>query len=204
MTAEDIRICFVGDSFVNGTGDETALGWVGRVCALAHTHGFPITSYNLGIRRNTSADILQRWESECFLRLPAGCDNRVVLSCGVNDSMIENGALRVAPQHSRANVRAILRAASQYKLLMVGPPPMLEEAENQRIGALSRAFAEEAAALGVPFIELFSALVADAAYKQEVAGNDGAHPRSGGYTKIANIVASSPHWWFHSYQGREP
>ena len=49
MIAEDIRICFVGDSFVNGIGDETALGWVGRVCALAHTHGFPLTSYNLGI-----------------------------------------------------------------------------------------------------------------------------------------------------------
>ena len=198
MIADDIRICFVGDSFVNGTGDETALGWVGRVCALAYAHGFPITSYNLGIRRNTSADILERWENECSFRLPAGCDNRVVLSCGVNDSMLEDGALRVAPEQSRANVRAILRAASRYPLLMVGPPPMPEDAQNEQISALSRAFADEAAALGVPFIELFSPLVADAAYKQEVASNDGAHPRSSGYTKIANIIASSPNWWFHA------
>ena len=196
--SEDIRICFVGDSFVNGTGDETALGWVGRVCALAHAGGLPVTSYNLGIRRNTSADILQRWERECTLRLPAGCDNRVVFSCGVNDSMLEDGALRVAPEHSRANVRAILSAARNYKLLMVGPPPMPEDAQNERIGALSRAFAAEAALLAVPYIELCASLVSDAAYKREVANNDGAHPRSAGYAKIAQIIASSPNWWFRA------
>lgn len=26
-----MRICFIGDSFVNGTGDDTCLGWVGRI-----------------------------------------------------------------------------------------------------------------------------------------------------------------------------
>ena len=25
-----MRICFFGDSFVNGTGDDECLGWVGR------------------------------------------------------------------------------------------------------------------------------------------------------------------------------
>ena len=35
----DLRICFVGDSFVAGTGDETALGWVGRVTATAWHRG---------------------------------------------------------------------------------------------------------------------------------------------------------------------
>lgn len=52
--AQDIRICFIGDSFVNGTGDETALGWTGRLCAAAHARGFPVTYYNLGIRRKRS------------------------------------------------------------------------------------------------------------------------------------------------------
>ena len=32
---QDIRICFIGDSLVNGTGDEAALGWAGRLCACA-------------------------------------------------------------------------------------------------------------------------------------------------------------------------
>lgn len=92
MTA-DIRICFVGDSFVNGTGDETALGWTGRLCASANRVA-SITYYNLGIRRDTSHDILQRWERECALRLPGFCDGRLVFSCGVNDMVIENGRLR--------------------------------------------------------------------------------------------------------------
>ncbi|HZC55143.1 MAG TPA: hypothetical protein VE396_03730 [Xanthobacteraceae bacterium] len=30
-----IRICFFGDSMVNGTGDDACLGWVGRICAAA-------------------------------------------------------------------------------------------------------------------------------------------------------------------------
>jgi acyl-CoA thioesterase-1 len=28
-----MRICFFGDSFVNGTGDDDGLGWVGRIVA---------------------------------------------------------------------------------------------------------------------------------------------------------------------------
>lgn len=31
--SEDLRICFIGDSFVAGVGDETALGWTGRLLA---------------------------------------------------------------------------------------------------------------------------------------------------------------------------
>ena len=35
----DLRICFVGDSFVAGTGDETALGWVPPQMATYHASG---------------------------------------------------------------------------------------------------------------------------------------------------------------------
>lgn len=194
----DIRICFVGDSFVNGTGDEMALGWAGRLCAAAGARGIPVTYYNLGIRRDTSRDILLRWANECSLRLPESCDSRVVLSCGVNDTAIENGAVRVPPRESRANVREILHRAGKYKTLMLGPPPVEEDEQNERIMLLSQAFAQEARALGVPYIDLFSPLAFDDAYKREVSGNDGAHPRSSGYTKLAHIVSSSPSWWFHA------
>ena len=195
---QDIRICFVGDSFVNGTGDETALGWAGRLSAAANARGTPVTYYNLGIRRNTSRDILLRWENECALRLPESCDGRVVLSCGVNDTVIENGSVRIRPEESRANVREILRGAKKYKVLMLGPPPVGEGEQNERIMALSQAFAHEAKALGVPYIDFFTWLASDAAYRHEVSSNDGSHPRSGGYAKMAHIVLSSPSWWFHA------
>lgn len=192
----DIRICFVGDSFVNGTGDETALGWAGRLCAAAN-RGSPLTYYNLGVRRDTSKDILLRWEQECAIRLPGSCDGRVVVSCGVNDTVVEGGQLRVRPEASRANLRAILRGAQKYKVLMVGPPPIGEQEQDARIRAVSTAFSREAEALGVPYIDLFTPLSSDDAYKQEVSGNDGAHPRGRGYAKIATIIGSSPFWWFH-------
>ena len=56
-----MRLCFIGDSLVNGTGDPTGLGWVGRVTASARRRGHDVTTYNLGIRRDTSADIAARW-----------------------------------------------------------------------------------------------------------------------------------------------
>lgn len=193
---QDIRICFIGDSLVNGTGDEAALGWAGRLCAMANASNIPVTYYNLGIRRNTSEDILLRWESECTLRLPDSCDGRIVLSSGVNDTAIENGKVRVNSVESCANVRAILRGAKRYTVLMVGPPPVIDDEQNERIKALSLAFAGETQALGVPYIDLFSALCADDAYRRDVSRNDGSHPKSAGYYKMARIIGSSPRWWF--------
>jgi len=193
---QDIRICFTGDSFVNGTCDETALGWAGRLCASANSNGL-VTYYNLGIRRNTSRDMLLRWERECELRLPRPVDGRVVISCGVNDTVIEDGKLRICPEESVANVREILRGAKKYKMLMVGPPPIGEHEQNTRIQALSTAYSRESEILGVPYIDLFSRLSTDEAYQREVSSNDGAHPKSIGYLKIAKIIASSTNWWFH-------
>lgn len=195
---QDIRICFVGDSFVNGTGDETALGWAGRLCAAAHERGIPVTYYNLGIRRNTSADILRRWEAECSLRLPEGCDGRVVFSCGVNDTVVENGKVRVPPEESRVNIRSVLCGAKkQYKVLMLGPPPVADDEQNRGILALSQAFSHEAKLLDVPYIDLFSPLASDPAYRSEASGNDGFHPGSGGYKIMAAAISASPDWWFH-------
>ena len=196
---KDIRICFVGDSFVNGTGDETSLGWVGRLCAAARNYERAITCYNLGIRGNTSADILQRWEQECALRLPEHCDRRIVLSCGVNDMVQLNGRQRVSSGDSRENIRNLLQAmSSQYQTLMVGPPPVSDEQMNSRIADISTAYAYEAQALTVPYIDIYSLLLVNQRYLKESAENDGSHPASYGYSEIASIIATFRAWWFNS------
>lgn len=193
----DIRICFLGDSLVNGTGDDTALGWAGRLCAKARAGGALLTYYNLGIRGNTSKDILARWQNECALRVPAGIDGRIVLSCGVNDTVMQGRATRLTIDESCASVREILtHAAAKYKTIMVGPPPVNDDAQNERIKTLAIAFAGEAQAVGVSYIEIFAQLVKDARYRQELAENDGAHPRSAGYAAIAECIAASAGWWF--------
>ena len=191
---KDIRICFIGDSFVNGTGDETTLGWAGRLCAAANSSGTQVTYYNLGVRRDTSRDILQRWETECCHRLPNSCDGRIVVSCGANDTAIEGGRTRIRFEESCRNFRKILRGIGQYKAIAIGPPPIAEDDHNHRIEAISKAFAREAERSEVPYIELFASLISDGEYKQEVMDYDGAHPRSKGYAKIASVISASPYW----------
>src|SRR3954468_8388553 len=98
---DDLRVCFVGDSFVAGTGDPEHRGWVGRLAAATTAAGRVLTLYNLGVRRQTSEEVAARWAGECAARLPPGADCRVVVSVGVNDATEENGQRRVAPEQSR-------------------------------------------------------------------------------------------------------
>lgn len=195
----DLRICFVGDSFVNGTGDPTCLGWAGRICAAAQQQGHEITYYNLGIRRQTSHDIAQRWQTEVSARLPADCDGRIVFSFGVNDTTIEGGKERVALAESIQNARTILQSASSFfPTIMVGPPPIQEEEQNQRIARLSGQFALVCETLAIPYLEIFTPLQGTKEWQEEVASNDGAHPRTAGYSALAKLIQTWSAWrtWF--------
>jgi lysophospholipase L1-like esterase len=80
---------------------------------------------------------------------------------------------------------------------MVGPPPVADETHNESIQALSQIFAEASKMLAVPYIDLFFPLVTDPIYCQDVLNNDGSHPQKRGYEKMAQIIHSSPNWWFH-------
>ena len=64
MTLPDIRVCFLGDSFTLGTGDDTGLGWPGRVYAAERGRGVNLTAYNLGVRGQTGAQIAERAAGE--------------------------------------------------------------------------------------------------------------------------------------------
>jgi lysophospholipase L1-like esterase len=199
MASSDIRICFVGDSFVNGTGDPEYVGWTGRVCIAARQAGYALTSYNLGVRRDTSTDIAARWRDECVRRLPSSCDGRIVFSFGVNDTTLEQGIRRVSPEQSLCNAREMLSTSiSLYPTLMVGPPPIADAEQNRRTYHLAeqlRLVAEEG---GVPYLEVFSPLEQSATWMHEVALLDGAHPQAQGYTELAWLVQTWSAWWFRA------
>jgi len=193
----DMRICFIGDSFVNGTGDPEKLGWTGRLCAWAETPEREVTCYNLGIRRNTSEDILARWENECIARLNEMGDTRFVFSFGVNDCIMENGTLRVAPGQSLANARVILaKAAAMRPTLMIGPPPIDDDTINGRIRSLDTALSDLCKELDIPYLSVFETLLASPLWKKEVASNDGAHPKAAGYAYLAERIHEWKAWWF--------
>lgn len=109
-----VRICFVGESFVNGTGDTECLGWTGRVCVDANKKGYDLTYYNLGVRGETTEELKHRWRNEVTYRLPSNDEGRVVFSFGVNDTVILNGKTRLSLLNSIFNVRQILREAKNY------------------------------------------------------------------------------------------
>ena len=192
-----MRICFFGDSFVNGTGDDACLGWVGRVCAAARHARRDVTCYNLGIRGDTTAHVLQRWRCEAEARLLPEHDGRLVFSFGANDCCpTTNGdGVRVAPGQAIANAKTILTVARASRpTLMVGPLPVGDAATDRRIAALSTEFATLCAGLGVPYLDLFDLVAASPVWSREVAQGDGAHPNTGGYGEVAEAFILWAPW----------
>ena len=185
---------FVGDSFVAGVGDPQHRGWVGRLAERAHRIGAPITAYSLGVRRDTSDDILRRWADEVAVRRAAGAQERLVVSFGVNDTTDVGRATRVAPECSVANLHTLLAdaAAAGLPVLMVGPPPVADRVQNRRIAALDEQFAAVCAETGAPYVTVFAPLRDAPAWMDEVAAGDGAHPAAAGYDLLTDLV--EPAW----------
>lgn len=186
----DVRVCFFGDSFTAGVGDEEALGWVGRVVAQARGNGFGLTAYNLGVRRQTGPEIAARTAAEASPRLRDGDAYGVVFAFGVNDTTMEGHSERVSTVASLAALASVvdLCVARGWALLVIGPAPIADPAQNERILALSAALAADCASRLVPFVDVAPLLANDRAWLNEVASVDGAHPRRTGYATLAGLL----------------
>jgi len=196
------RLFFIGDSFINGTGDPSGLGWVGRVCAQAMADGTALTCYNLGVRGDTTQLIHQRWQAEVQCRLAATASAGLVFSFGANDINLDDhtGQTRVSLIDSLAYAQTILCQAQKLGsvLFVESPPIAADPAANQRLTALNQQFIHLCNALTIPYIQTCKALRTHSVWMAEAIANDGAHPQSRGYTALAEIVLSSKQWpqWF--------
>jgi acyl-CoA thioesterase I len=191
----DLRVCFVGDSFVAGVGDPEHLGWTGRLCAASERAGQPVTRYVLGVRRQTTAEVADRWAAECRPRLSGGdWEPRLVLSTGVNDTTEVDGAPRLDAHASVAALAGMLAGAADagWPVLVVGPPAVADDAQNQRIADLDHRFARTCADHDVPYVPVVAALTDEPTWRAEVAAGDGAHPGAAGYALLADLVR--PGW----------
>lgn len=191
------RLCFIGDSFVQGCGDPTLLGWVGRVCAQAIVQGRDLTVYNLGIRGQTSGDIAMRWLAEAQPRLSAQpFDHRgLVFSFGANDA-----AQGVTPDHTRSHTEAILdQAQGMAPVLLIGPAPIADTpAADFRLADICTMMAHCAERRGIAYLPIFTALRQNRTWMDEALANDGAHPGAEGYSVLADMVRGWSAWqgWF--------
>lgn len=199
----ELRLCFVGDSFVVGTGDPSGQGWVGRACEALRAQGVALTAYGLGVRGDTSDTLVRRAPAEVAVRLgPARAENGVwrggvVLSFGMNDAMpTSDDAGRAVPvARSVANAEALLDAlAPLAPVLVVGPPPLLEARWNSGLSDLSAALGSLCDARGVPWLAIHGALRDTPAWRDELAAGDRMHPAAGGYAALARLVLGSDPW----------
>lgn len=186
----DVRACFVGDSYVAGVGDSSGLGWVGRLTAHAHASGLPITAYNLGIRGDTSRDVAARLPGEVSRRRAPAAELRVVLAYGLNDVYLGNGRPRMAPADSLAATTHSLTwlASARIPAILVGPPPVGEDAQDSRTDGLDVLLAECAGSHGVAYVSTFRRLAGDPAWLAGVREGDGAHPGPAGYQQYFMAV----------------
>lgn len=189
-TEVDRRVLVFGDSIVAGVGDPEGRGWVGRVVAESRAAGLPLTAYPLGVRRQTSIEVAERWRAEAQPRIVADADCRVVFAVGVNDMTIAEGACRVEPAVSAATLAGMLDQAAELGLpaLVVGPSPVCDPKHTARLKDLTERYRHECARRGVAFIGVLEALVASAIWLREAEAGDGAHPAAVGYDTLASLV----------------
>jgi acyl-CoA thioesterase I len=189
----DVRLVVVGDAFAAGVGDPKALGWVGRVVARSQSPDIALTTYNLGVRDDSSADVLDRWREESARRFAPGAEHRLVLAVGHGDV-----AQGLSTARSRLNLANVLDDASAYSIptLVVGPAPMLDPSFDDRLRVVAEAQADVCARRGVPFVDCFDPLLRHEQWQSDLATGDGVHPGQAGYGLIAWLVLHQgwPEW----------
>lgn len=156
----------------------------------ARGDGANVTAYNLGVRRETAADVERRWLTEVTPRVRDGDAHGLILAIGVNDTAVEEGERRLPAQETLRSVERIVAGARLHRwpLLVVGPALVAEPAHNERILALSADLSEAARDAGVSFVGVAPRLVADETWLSDVLAVDGAHPTSHGYMRLADII----------------
>src|SRR3989344_4142587 len=170
-------ISVFGDSLVYGMGDSLDGGWVTRV---QHKIKGKNKFLNFGIPGDTSKDLLERIDEELSESKPG----TVIVFIGANDSQYKN------------NLEKIVEKIKKYtnEIIFIGLPKMNDDITTdwhyiynfcnnnlQKYDAIIKNFCKENS---FKYIRLFDLL-------EESDLDDGAHPNSKGYEKIADRIEVS-------------
>ncbi|MEO5373087.1 MAG: GDSL-type esterase/lipase family protein [Alphaproteobacteria bacterium] len=206
------KVCFFGDGTTFGCRDETLLGWPGRLGLRLHRIGRDVACFNMAIRLDTSSDILAHWRIEATRRLPQAGTGGLVFQFGLNDMATTDSGVRVPVDESIGNAEVIIRQAASWRpTLWVGPMPLLTGKRTKtgtithtftyhrdHLLGLNDAYGGVAAALGVPYLDLFALLGNDREFAESLERGDGIHPDGRGHEQVAHLVDTWPAWraWF--------
>lgn len=188
----DVGLCFVGASMTAGYGDPKGLGWVGRVVSRSQHPDLDLTAYNLGVRGDTSTDVLARWRAETAPRWAHRGERRLVVSMGAND--IAHG---ISLARSRLNLANIVDEATTNGIatFVVGLVPSVDPEVNAGLQALADAQADVCARRGITYVDCFRPLATHDQWVSDLnASADRVHPGQVGYGLIAWLVLH--HGWY--------
>jgi acyl-CoA thioesterase-1 len=188
----DLRAVFLGDSYMAGVGDDSALGWIGRVAAAARGEGADLTVYNLGVRRETGPEIAARTTAELAPRLRHGDAYAVVAAFGGNDI-----ALGVPLEASLEAAGRIIDLAREWKaepFLMSPPRFPAHVGDDAAAAAMTAGLAAVCLRKGAAFLDLRTSGCDWDLFWREADAGDGVHPNAGGYASVAAVVASWTPW----------
>ncbi|QJB55131.1 GDSL-type esterase/lipase family protein [Pseudodesulfovibrio sp. zrk46] len=177
-------ICYFGDSLTLGYGDEKGLGWPGRLSMALREKGQDVTSYNLGVRKDTSVQLQHRWKSEAMLRRMPDQPFKMVFSFGVAD--VANG---VPSEQTLASCVAILtQAKAMGDVMVVGPTPVNDQSKREEITTLSRMIAGLCKRVDIPFVPTIDSMHRSFVYGTALNDGDGVHPAGPGYAELADYI----------------
>jgi acyl-CoA thioesterase I len=182
----DVGLVFLGASLVAGVGDPKGQGWVSRVVGRTQHPDLELTAFNLGVRGDTSADLLARWKNECAPRWSGRVEKRLVVSVGTADAI--SGA--TLARH-RLNLANILDDAASAGIgtFVVSPPPSDDEELNTKLDVLVEAQADVCSRRAVPFVDCYRPLLGHEQWRTDLAASRVQHhPGQAGYGLIAWLV----------------
>jgi len=177
-------ICYFGDSLTLGYGDEAGLGWPGRLSNTLREKGQELTSYNLGVRKDTSIQLQHRWKMEAMLRRLPDQDFKMVFSFGVAD--VANGVS--TEETISAGVSILTQAKTMGDVLVVGPTPVNDSDTRENVTTLSRLLAGLCKRIDIPFVPTIDAMHRSFVYGTALNDGDGVHPAASGYAELAEYV----------------
>jgi lysophospholipase L1-like esterase len=200
------RVCFFGDSLVNGVRDAQKGGWPMRLGqSLLNDIGLDATIYNLGIRAETSSDLKNRWYDDATRRKVDEFPLVLVFCFGLNDANHaqergEETTMRVSHAQSLANATDIMtRAREMAPTLWVGPQAVIDGGRsskivNERLEGLNQLFAETARGLEIPYFDVFERTRNDETWQRALRRGDGYHPDTAGYDLLAEMIWQWQGW----------
>lgn len=181
-------ICYFGDSLTLGYGDPSGLGWPGRISGKLISRGADVTSYNLGVRKDTTAALCDRWQQEAELRLLPSLEHKLVFSFGVADIMNT-----VPTDEAMAAAETTLTQAKTFgEVLLIGPTPVGNNRHTDAIAERSDQLKELCETLDVPFVPVMNPMQESATYQQALKDGDSVHPSAIGYAALAECILQSP------------